>query len=102
MLATAYTWTSGRGHSQNYGLVVYWGNLECSSTCVLGKRSCLGEILGLQMTFLFLTSLVQRFDIQPPEGQDSITVTEVTSLTTSPSHFEVRFIPRVKKQILDY
>jgi len=39
-----------------------------------GKRSCLWEILGRQKTFLFLNSLVQRFDIRPPEGQDSITV----------------------------
>jgi len=62
----------------------------------LGKRSCIGEILGRQSTFLFMTSLCQRFTIRPPEGQSRISVTEVISLTTSPSHFEVRLIPRVK------
>jgi cytochrome P450 len=62
----------------------------------LGKRSCLGEILGRQSVFLFLTSLVQRFDIRPPEGQDSIIVKDVISFTTTPSHFKVRMIPRVK------
>jgi len=61
---------------------------------VLGKRSCLGEILGRQMIFLFLTSLIQRFDIRPPEGQDSIRVKEVISFGVFPSEFEVRLIPR--------
>ena len=49
--------------------------IHCS---VVGKRSCIGEILGRQSTFLFLTSLVQRFDIRPPEGQKSINVKEVS------------------------
>ena len=63
---------------------------------VLGKRSCIGEILARQSTFLFLTSLVQRFDIRPPEGMDSIIVTEVCAISTVPSHFEVCLIPRMK------
>ena len=62
-----------------------------------GKRSCIGEVLGRQSTFLFLTSLVQRFDIRPPDGQKTISVTEVVSITTVPSHFEVRLIPRVNQ-----
>jgi len=62
----------------------------------LGKRSCLGEVLARQKVFLFLTSLVQRFDICPPEGQDSIAVKEIIASTTAPSHFEVRLIPRMK------
>ena len=62
----------------------------------VGKRSCIGEILGRQSNFLFITSLVQRFDIRPPEGQKSIVVKEVCSITTAPSPFEVRLIPRVK------
>jgi len=61
-----------------------------------GKRSCLGEIIGRQSTFLFLTNLVQRFDIRPPEGQKTISVKEHTAITTTPTRFEVRLIPRVK------
>jgi len=64
----------------------------------LGKRSCLGEIIGRQETFLFLTSLVQRFDIRPPEGQDSITVVEHIAFVMFPSKFEVRLIPRTEDQ----
>ena len=63
--------------------------------CSLGKRSCLGEILGRQKVFLFLTSLIQRFDILSPEGQDSIRVKEAIGLTVYPSAFEVRLIPRI-------
>jgi cytochrome P450 family 2 subfamily U polypeptide 1 len=62
----------------------------------LGKRSCLGEILGRQKVFLILTSLVQRFDIRPPEGQDLIRVKEVIGGAMQPSEFEVRLIPRTK------
>ena len=62
----------------------------------VGKRSCIGEILGRQGTFLFVTSLVQRFDIRPPEGQKSIIVKEVCAVTMSPSPFEIRLLPRVK------
>ena len=63
---------------------------------LLGKRACIGEILGRQTTFLFLVSLAHRFTIRPPEGQGRIAVTDVTSLTTCPSHFEVRLIPRMR------
>ena len=66
--------------------------------CVVGKRSCLGEILGRQMIFLFLTNLIQRFNFRPPEGQDSIKVKEVTGVGVYPSEFEVRLIPRIKEQ----
>ena len=59
-----------------------------------GKRSCLGELLGRQKTFLFLTSLVQRFDIRPPEGQDSIKAIELMAVAVFASEFEVRLIPR--------
>src|SRR6218665_2621255 len=65
--------------------------------CSIGKRSCIGEILARQSIFLFLTSLVQRFDIRPPEGLDSISVAEVIALVTVPSHFEVHLIPRVEQ-----
>jgi len=62
----------------------------------IGKRSCIGELLARQSNFLFTTSLVQRFDIRPPEGQKSIVVKDVSAVTTAPSPFEVRLIPRVK------
>jgi len=61
---------------------------------VAGRRSCLGEQLGRQEIFLFLVSLLQNFYFKPPEGQNSIDVQEVWGVTTAPSDYEVRMVPR--------
>ena len=62
----------------------------------VGKRSCLGETIARQIIFLFLTSLVQRFDIRPPEGRNTISVKEHSAVVTAPATFKVRLILRVK------
>jgi len=59
-----------------------------------GKRSCIGEQLARQETFLFLVSLLQNFYFKPPEGQESIEVDEVWGLTLSPSAYKVRMVLR--------
>jgi len=61
---------------------------------VIGKRSCLGEPLARQETFLFLVSLLQNFYFKPPEGRDRIDVNEVWGAVTMPSYYEVRMIAR--------
>jgi long-chain fatty acid omega-monooxygenase len=62
----------------------------------LGKRSCIGEVLARQSTFLFVTSLAQRFHILPPEGVKKIIVQEVSAVTTAPTPFKVRLFARDK------
>jgi len=59
-----------------------------------GKRSCIGEQLARQETFLFLASLLQNFYFKPPEGHDCIEVNEVWGATMAPSAFKVRMVPR--------
>jgi len=82
----------------NISTVFEFGSSNSFLWSVLGKRSCLGEILARQMIFLFLTSLTQRFDFRPSEGQDSITVKEVISFGVFPSEFEMRLIPRINNE----
>lgn len=60
----------------------------------LGKRACPGEVLARKALFLFITSLIQQFHIRPPEGHDSIVVTEVHSVNVQPSPYKVRLIKR--------
>jgi len=60
----------------------------------LGKRSCLGELLARQEVFLLFTTLIQRFNMLPAEGQEKIICTEEFGVTMCPSFFEMRCIPR--------
>ncbi|EEC15556.1 hypothetical protein IscW_ISCW020898, partial [Ixodes scapularis] len=45
--------------------------------CLAGKRMCPGETLTTVEIFLYLTSLLQRFDILPEEGK-AINLTPVS------------------------
>ena len=61
---------------------------------VQGKKSYLGEQLARQELFLFTVTLLQHFDIRPPEGQEHINDTWKFSATPiSPTVFKVRFVP---------
>lgn len=60
----------------------------------LGKRSCPGESLARKSLFLFLAALCQHFNIHPPEGQDSIVVSDICTSIDYPSAYDVRLIPR--------
>jgi cytochrome P450 len=60
----------------------------------LGKRSCLGEVLARQEISLFLTAILQNFNIMPPVGKTSIVEKMTVIRVMTPAHYEVRFIPR--------
>ena len=59
-----------------------------------GRRSCLGEVLARQELFLFITGILQQYDILPPENQERVEVKEVVSVTISPSPYQVRLVKR--------
>ena len=63
---------------------------------VIGRRSCLGEVLARQELMQFISGLVQNFTILPDEDNQHIDDTGITGLIYKPKHFKVRMIPRSK------
>ena len=61
---------------------------------VSGKRACLGKVLARQEMFLFLTGLLQQFDILPPEGDTSVPDQMMHHRIVTPAPYKVRLIPR--------
>ncbi|ESO11262.1 hypothetical protein HELRODRAFT_183366 [Helobdella robusta] len=64
----------------------------------IGKRSCLGEPLARQELFLVVSTLIQQFQILPPEGQDMVVADEVYGLVLLPSPFNIRFVERTHEE----
>jgi len=60
----------------------------------LGKRSCLGELLARQELFLFMSGLLQSFNILPPEGSESVRDEMIFDQTVRPLPYQARLVPR--------
>jgi cytochrome P450 len=60
----------------------------------IGKRSCLGELLARQEIYLFMTGLLQHFDILPPVGQTTVDSKGTIGITNSPAEYNVRLVKR--------
>ncbi|KAK3596384.1 hypothetical protein CHS0354_036934 [Potamilus streckersoni] len=61
-----------------------------------GRRNCVGESLARMELYLFITALVQRLQLLPPEGK-TLNINEidgVLGLTHKPKPFEIRAILR--------
>ncbi|NWW15917.1 CP2H1 protein, partial [Falcunculus frontatus] len=60
-----------------------------------GKRICAGEGLARMEIFIFLTSILQNFNLKPIVDHKDIDITPViTSLASMPRPYEVCFVPR--------
>ncbi|KAL3862691.1 hypothetical protein ACJMK2_008644 [Sinanodonta woodiana] len=66
-----------------------------------GRRNCIGESLARMELFLFISALVQRFEIMPPEGE-TLDINEVDGIfggTHAPKPFYIRAILRHGKEM---
>ncbi|KAL3862683.1 hypothetical protein ACJMK2_008636 [Sinanodonta woodiana] len=65
-----------------------------------GRRNCLGESLARMELFLFISALVQRFELMPPQGE-TLDIKDVDGLfggTHAPKPFYIRAISRQAKE----
>jgi len=66
----------------------------CVNLLIVGRRVCLGESLARIELFLYLTTLVQRFEFLPPEGEGPPPIEAILATTNGPKPNKVRTIPR--------
>ncbi|XP_075043036.1 cytochrome P450 2G1-like isoform X1 [Mixophyes fleayi] len=60
-----------------------------------GKRNCLGESLVRMELFLFLTTILQNFNLKSPVAQQELDITpNVSGLGNFPKPYKIAFIPR--------
>ncbi|KAK6189768.1 hypothetical protein SNE40_001764 [Patella caerulea] len=59
-----------------------------------GRRVCLGESLAKMELFLFVTTLVQRFEFKPVDPDNLPTLHGIAGITHAPAKYQVRAVPR--------
>ncbi|KAK3737811.1 hypothetical protein RRG08_063217 [Elysia crispata] len=65
--------------------------------CV-GRRMCLGEALANMELFLFISSLIQRFELLPATPGRPPTVKPVDAIVSGPGQFFISFRERTSHQ----
>jgi hypothetical protein len=62
------------------------------SNLFLGRRVCLGESLARMELFLYLTSLIQRFNFCPADGESIPSLEGKMGITYNPVSFKCKAI----------
>jgi len=75
---------------ENGGII----NKEIMISFSMGKRSCVGEILARQEMFLFVATVLQQFNILPPEGETSIREELEPGFVQEAAEYSMRFLDR--------
>ncbi|XP_041976933.1 cytochrome P450 18a1 [Aricia agestis] len=60
----------------------------------VGRRMCLGDVLARMEMFMFFSSIMHQFDIQPEEGAALPSLEGIVGATIAPQAFRVKFVPR--------
>ncbi|KAK7489900.1 hypothetical protein BaRGS_00018922, partial [Batillaria attramentaria] len=58
------------------------------------RRVCLGESLARTELFLYLATMIQRFQFLPPEDGQLPSLEGILGISNSPKPFKVRLVPR--------
>lgn len=61
---------------------------------LVGRRTCLGDVLTKMEFFLFLSTLIQRFELHVPPKHEMPTVTGTIAASIVPQPFFVSLIQR--------
>ena len=61
---------------------------------ISGRRVCLGESLAKTELFIFLVSLVQKFELKPKDSSNLPQLDGKLGATYSPKPFEIRAVTR--------
>ncbi|XP_054166973.1 cytochrome P450 18a1-like [Oppia nitens] len=67
----------------------------------VGRRMCLGDVLTKMEFFLFMSSLLQQFDLCVPHNEEPPQALGITAATMAPKPFQVCAIPRKSHQLID-
>lgn len=68
---------------------------DADGHCLVGKRMCFGEGLAVMELFIFLTSILQHFQLKAEEDRATIDITpESSGLGNIPRPYRLSLIPR--------
>ncbi|GFN76901.1 cytochrome p450 2f2 [Plakobranchus ocellatus] len=70
-----------------------------TGSAAIGKRVCLGEALANMELFLYITSLIQRFELLPATEGELAPLKAKQGLISPPENFQLRF--KERKAFLD-
>jgi len=65
-----------------------------------GRRMCLGDVLARHQIFLFFTSLIHVFDVQPVKGATLPDLVGKSAVTIIPDEYELCVTPRKPELLL--
>ncbi|CAG5116332.1 unnamed protein product [Candidula unifasciata] len=63
----------------------------------IGKRNCLGDSMAKLELYIFVSNIIQRFQILPPDSKRVPPLKGCLQITHVPSPYEVRFVSRTSR-----
>ncbi|KAL6736123.1 hypothetical protein Aduo_006509 [Ancylostoma duodenale] len=66
----------------------------------MGKRTCLGENLARYELFLLFTTLLQKYEFRPIEGEPLPSLQRSEGMTNVPQHYRCTVIPRKQSTVV--